>query len=98
MGDTMLHKAGASLIVIISILVNSVVADGLYVYQPPIPIGKRYLISQGFFGSYTHSTAINVYAVDLTMPEGSSVCAARTGKVHSFRDKASLVDAKKSNT
>lgn len=50
-------------------------------YLPPIPPGSAYRISQGFFGPYTHQGEQNRHAVDIAMPEGTPVHAARGGTV-----------------
>lgn len=54
--------------------------DG-YLYTPPFQTGKRFLIVQGFNGELSHQAALSRYAVDLAMPEGEVVCAARAGIV-----------------
>ncbi len=51
------------------------------VYLPPFAKGKRFWISQGFNGAFSHSGKENRYAVDLTMPEGTPIHAARAGVV-----------------
>lgn len=57
-----------------------------YVYLPPFEQGKSFLIVQGFNGGYSHKTLIARYAIDLAMPEGEPVCAARTGAVIDLYD------------
>ena len=52
-----------------------------YLYDPPFQAGKRFLIVQGFNGDLSHQTTLSRYAVDLAMPEGEPVCAAREGEV-----------------
>lgn len=52
-----------------------------YLYDPPFQTGKRFLIVQGFNGELSHQAALSRYAVDLAMPEGEVVCAARAGAV-----------------
>ena len=51
------------------------------VYLPPFAKGKRFQISQAFNGSFSHTTKENHHAVDLTMPEGTPIHAARAGVV-----------------
>lgn len=50
-------------------------------YMPPFQSGKRFLIVQGFNGEFSHQNALSRYAVDLAMPVGEPVCAARAGVV-----------------
>lgn len=55
-------------------------------YQPPVPERGSYPISQGFNGSYSHFTDGNRYALDIAMPTGTAVRAARGGLVVSVQD------------
>ncbi len=50
-------------------------------YFPPIAAHSRYKISQGFAGKFSHQDAQNRYAVDIVMPVGTPVYAARSGTV-----------------
>ena len=50
-------------------------------YRPPFQSGHAFHISQAFGGSYSHDNAENKYAIDIAMPEGTPVCAARGGIV-----------------
>lgn len=50
-------------------------------YLPPLAPGGRYPISQAFNGRYTHKDDQNRYAVDIVMPVGTPVHAARGGVV-----------------
>lgn len=52
-----------------------------YVYPPPFAPNERYFISQAFDGGATHQTPESRFAVDLAMPEGTPVLAARPGMV-----------------
>ncbi len=57
-----------------------------HLYAPPFQKGKRFLVVQGFNGNYSHNTPIARYAVDLALPEGEDVCAARAGTVIDLYD------------
>lgn len=48
-------------------------------YRPPIAEGASFSVSQAFGGKYSHSDPWNYYAVDIVMPEGTPVYAARGG-------------------
>jgi murein DD-endopeptidase MepM/ murein hydrolase activator NlpD len=54
-------------------------ADTIYV--PPIAANGRFQISQGFGGKFSHTNEQNQYAVDIVMPVGTPVHAAREGVV-----------------
>jgi murein DD-endopeptidase MepM/ murein hydrolase activator NlpD len=51
------------------------------VYQLPFRFGQRFPVAQGFGGKATHTDKQNYYAVDIVMPEGTPVLAARPGVV-----------------
>ncbi len=55
--------------------------DNHYRYALPYKKGKSYRLIQGFYGSYSHSEAHSVYALDFAMPVGDTICAARPGQV-----------------
>lgn len=55
--------------------------DASATYRPPFDINTRYQISQGFNGKASHQDAQNRYAVDIAMPVGTPVFAARGGVV-----------------
>ncbi len=55
--------------------------DNQYQYLPPIVPGRRYQISQGFNGSFSHTNLHNRYAVDIAMPVNTPVYCARAGTV-----------------
>lgn len=57
-----------------------------FAYQPPIPERGSFPISQGFNGTYSHSGEGNRYALDISMPTGTAVRAARGGLVVSVQD------------
>ena len=50
-------------------------------YQPPFTRGRSFLITQAFNGQFSHNHPQSQYAVDIAMPEGSKVRAARAGVV-----------------
>ena len=55
-------------------------------YMPPFPKGMDFGISQGFDNDQTHNTPPNQYAVDIVMPIGTPVMAARAGRVIDLED------------
>ncbi len=50
-------------------------------YRVPFDSGNTFAITQGFFGDYSHNTPYSEYAVDIAMPEGTPIVAARGGVV-----------------
>lgn len=52
-----------------------------FAYALPFPANRHYLLTQGFNGKYSHQHEQSRYAVDIAMPEGSEVLAARGGVV-----------------
>ena len=48
-------------------------------YRPPFADGISLKVSQSFKGKYSHSEPWSEYAVDIAMPEGTAVHAARSG-------------------
>lgn len=50
-------------------------------YRLPFPDGQRFPVSQAFDGGHTHQEPSAQYAVDIVMPEGTPVLAARDGVV-----------------
>ena len=57
-----------------------------YDYYPPFPRGMEFPISQGFDNDETHGDPANQYAVDIVMPIGTPVLAARSGQVMDMED------------
>ncbi|WP_223787201.1 peptidoglycan DD-metalloendopeptidase family protein [Marinicella meishanensis] len=59
--------------------------DG-HVYQRPFQADQQHFISQAFFGEFTHQGEQNRHAIDIVMPEGTPVLAARGGVVMDIAD------------
>lgn len=55
-------------------------------YFPPFPMEMEFVISQGFDNDQTHNTPPSQYAVDIVMPIGTPVMAARAGRVIDLED------------
>jgi len=55
-------------------------------YYPPFALGETFLISQGFDDDTTHNDPSSQYAVDIAMPVGTPVLAARPGRVMDLQD------------
>lgn len=56
-------------------------------YYPPFARGQRFPISQGLDDAQTHHDAANRYAVDIVMPLGTPVLAARGGVVMDIEER-----------
>jgi len=54
--------------------------------QLRVPFIGRFAISQGFNGSYSHNLPGNRYAIDIAMPVGTPIVAAKSGTVLDMRD------------
>ena len=54
---------------------------GEIVLLPPFAAGEAFPVSQGFQGDKTHNTPDSEYAIDIVMPVGTAVLAARDGTV-----------------
>ena len=50
-------------------------------YRAPFALSRTFTVTQGFHGKATHASASNEYAVDIGMPIGTGVYAARDGVV-----------------
>lgn len=57
-----------------------------FAYRPPLPAQGQFTIAQGFDGGYSHNTPGSRYAVDIGMPIGTGIRAARGGEVVSVQD------------
>jgi murein DD-endopeptidase MepM/ murein hydrolase activator NlpD len=55
--------------------------DDSVLYRPPFDAGGYFQITQGFDGKMSHQDIQNKYAVDIAMPVGTPVLAARGGMV-----------------
>lgn len=51
------------------------------VVEPPFPTGASFYVSQGFNGTETHNTPDSTYAIDIAMPIGTTIVAARAGVI-----------------
>ena len=60
---------------------NTVKHDDSYLYLLPYQKGKKYSVSQGANGSFSHNNDISRYAIDFSMKVGEPVHAARGGIV-----------------
>ena len=54
-------------------------------YRVPFGVGSTYLISQAFPSRITHTTPDSEYAVDIALPDGTPIYAAREGTVINAR-------------
>lgn len=54
--------------------------------QLKVPFIGQFTISQGFNGSYSHNLPGNRYAIDIAMPVGTPIVAAKSGIVLDMRD------------
>lgn len=59
----------------------AVVADGDVTYRVPFSLGVSYPVTQTYPDSATHTTRDSMYAVDIAMPVGTDIVAARDGIV-----------------
>jgi murein DD-endopeptidase MepM/ murein hydrolase activator NlpD len=60
------------------------------IISPPFAKTKRFKVSQGFNGRYSHSGRGNRYALDISMPIGESILAVKPGIVADARDDFSI--------
>jgi len=54
-------------------------------YRAPFAVGTSYRVSQSYPDHITHSTRDSSYAVDIALPDGTAVYAARAGTVINVR-------------
>ena len=52
-----------------------------YLYRLPLQKGKKYEVSQGIKGKFSHNHVKSLYAIDFQLEIGEPVFAAREGKV-----------------
>ncbi len=57
-----------------------------FAYNPPIPMNRVFTIAQGFNGSFSHYGEGNRYAIDIGMPIGTAIRAARGGSIVVVKD------------
>ena len=55
--------------------------DHTHLYLPPIGPGSVFQVTQGFGGKFSHQDEQNRYAIDIAMPVGTPIYAARSGVV-----------------
>jgi murein DD-endopeptidase MepM/ murein hydrolase activator NlpD len=58
-----------------------------FAYGPPLPAQGLFTVSQGFDGGLSHNTPGSRYAIDIGMPIGTGIRAARGGSVVSVQDR-----------
>ncbi|BAP57404.1 hypothetical protein THII_3107 [Thioploca ingrica] len=85
------YKAGGPPIIFNHYLGNPNAKPDGTLYALPYPKGEKYKCTQGFKGKYSHSSK---NAVDLDMPEGSIVCAARDGVVVEIKADSTVVGSR----
>ena len=60
--------------------------DTDYEYELPFLKGKRYKIIQSFGGKFSHNKPHSKYAIDIGLPVGDTIVAARKGKVYYVKE------------
>lgn len=58
-----------------------------FAYSPPLPAQGLFTVSQAFDGGLSHNTPGSRYAIDIGMPIGTGIRAARGGSVVSVQDR-----------
>ncbi|GAB2876272.1 M23 family metallopeptidase [Microbulbifer echini] len=69
--------------------------ESSYIYHLPISSLQEHRISQSFNGNFSHHKPSNKYAVDIAMPIGTYISAARGGTVIWVKDDYHMGGAKK---
>jgi murein DD-endopeptidase MepM/ murein hydrolase activator NlpD len=64
-------------------------------YRIPISSPSKHKISQGFNGRFSHNTQPNLYAIDIGLPIGTDIVAARAGTVFMVNDDYAFGGAQK---
>ncbi len=54
-------------------------------YRVPFAVGATFMVSQAFPDAITHTTPDSMYAVDIAVPDGTQIYAARAGTVINVR-------------
>lgn len=63
--------------------------DPNYIYELPFEKNKQFKVNQSYQGKHSHAQGSeSEFSIDFGMPEGTTVCAARAGKVIVIRDDA----------
>jgi murein DD-endopeptidase MepM/ murein hydrolase activator NlpD len=57
-------------------------------YRAPFAVGATFVVSQAYPSQFTHTTPDSQYAVDIALPDGTQVYAAREGTVINVRHDA----------
>ncbi|WP_426359027.1 peptidoglycan DD-metalloendopeptidase family protein [Pseudocolwellia sp. HL-MZ19] len=57
-----------------------------YLYKPPFSSGLSKQVTQGFNGQFSHNKPPNNFAVDIALPIGTYITAARAGTVIDVKD------------
>lgn len=72
------------------LLGNPIERPSTQIIAPPYNKNKRFLVSQGFNGQFSHTGQGNRYALDIAMPVGEQVLAVKAGIVADGRDDFSI--------
>ena len=72
------------------LLGNPIERPSTQLIAPPYNKNKRFLVSQGFNGQFSHTGQGNRYALDISMPVGEPVLAVKAGIVADGRDDFSI--------
>lgn len=75
---------------------NAPAPDGV-AYAIPLYPGTKFTLDQGFGGAFSHKDAESRYSIDLAVPEGTPVIAARDGVVMQIEEnfRVTGIDAKR---